>query len=276
MQFFKIYQPPDPLKELVREIQILHMNWEKGEDLPPPYITCLANTEQNLYLYPYDPIRIVPNPDHEGIPVSTSIVTGPKTIPVGLKFGKDYLMIKVAFYPTGLYRLLKIPMRQTANTGLDAEKFWGTDIKLIIDLLRNASTYDEMTDITCEFLLKQSRDHVMAEEPIDRVVKEMIDPGMKLSLSDWASKACLSLRQFERKFIERVGISPKLFVRIVRFENSMKLKNDFKEKSWSEVALECDYTDSSHMLREFRQFAEFAPGSLFQFQTSGFGDFPTG
>jgi AraC-like DNA-binding protein len=104
----------------------------------------------------------------------------------------------------------------------------------------------------------------------------MLDPTMNLSQSGWASMACLSLRQFERNFSDRVGISPKLFVRIVRFENSMKIKNKSREKSWAEIALECDYTDSSHMLREFRQFAEFTPGSLFGFQTSGFGDFPTG
>jgi len=43
---------------------------------------------------------------------------------------------------------------------------------------------------------------------------------------DWpANQACLSQRQFYRQFMQREGISPKLYARIARFENAMKLKN---------------------------------------------------
>jgi AraC-like DNA-binding protein len=62
----------------------------------------------------------------------------------------------------------------------------------------------------------------------------------------------------------------------VRFEHAMKLKNISTERTWSDIALECHYDDSSHLLREFRQFADFPPGTLLQKQSSGFGDFPTG
>jgi AraC-like DNA-binding protein len=88
--------------------------------------------------------------------------------------------------------------------------------------------------------------------------------------------ACLSLRQFERNFRIRVGISPKLFIRIVRFEYAMKIKNSYPDKSWSEIALECGYTDSSHLLKEFKEFAEFPPSQFYLQPTSGNSEFPTG
>jgi len=96
------------------------------------------------------------------------------------------------------------------------------------------------------------------------------------TLEEWAAMACLSLRQFERNFIKRVGISPKLFIRIVRFEFAMKIKNNCPDKTWSEIAMECGYTDSSHLLKEFKEFAEFPPSRFYLYPTSGYSEFPTG
>ncbi len=276
MKFFRKYEPSDTQKSIIREFQLLHMKWEGTDPLPPPFITCLANTEQNLYFYPRDNVQVFDSGKTQGITAPTTSITGPKNRPVGLKFGSDYLMIKVAFLPTGLYRLLKIPMKKTVNTGLNAIDFLSGEIGLVNAQLIQSSSYDEMIEIVSAFLDKQMENGIAQEEPIDSVAIKMLDPLAKNSLPEWASLACLSIRQFERNFITRVGISPKMYIRIVRFEHAMKIKNASPEKSWSDIANECEYNDSSHLLREFKQFAAFAPGSLLQKQTSGFGAFPTG
>ncbi|HMQ63379.1 MAG TPA: AraC family transcriptional regulator [Flavilitoribacter sp.] len=218
----------------------------------------------------------MPTPAAEGTPAPFAAVTGPKNKPVGLKFGRDYLMIKVAFQPTGLYRLLNIPMQKTANRGLNAADFFSGETALIHQQLERSESYDEMFALVSEFMDRQIAKGYQPEDSLDRVAIKMLDPFAKNSLPEWASMACLSLRQFERNFTSRVGISPKTYLRIVRFENAMKVKNQSPEKSWSEIAYECDYDDSSHLLREFRQFAEFPPGKLMHQQTSGYGDFPSG
>ncbi|MCB0628600.1 MAG: AraC family transcriptional regulator [Saprospiraceae bacterium] len=276
MLFFRKYEPADHQKDLIREFQILHMKWEEADPLPPPFITCLANTEQNLYFYPKDHIKVLEYPDDEGFTAPIANITGPKNRPVGLKFGRDYLMIKIAFQPTGLYRLLKIPMQKTVNAGLNAIDFLPADIPVIIGQLERSVSYEEMIEVVSGFIDRQIEAGVLPEDPLDQVSIKMLDPLAKHNLPDWASEACLSLRQFGRNFTKRVGISPKMYLRIVRFEHAMKIKNSSPEKSWSMIALECEYNDSSHLLREFREFAEFPPGTLLQKQTSGYGDFPTG
>lgn len=276
MLFFRQYEPSDTQKKIIRAFQVLHMKWDGSDPLPPPYITCLANTEQNLYFYPKDHVAVLQRPDTEGETASMANITGPKNRPVGLKFGSDYLMIKVAFQPTGLYRLLRIPMQKTVNTGLDAVDFFSSEIKVINKRLKELTSYDEMIDTVSAFMDQQMERGLASEEPLDVVAIRMLDPFSENTLPEWAAMACLSLRQFERNFTTRVGISPKMYLRIVRFENAMKIKNKWPEKSWSEIALECAYNDSSHLLREFKQFAEFPPGTLTQKQTSGYGDFPTG
>ena len=275
MPYFKIYPSPIQLNNLIKEIQVYHINWREEKDLPDPYITCLANTEQNLYFFVHDPIKVVPVEKVE-ITVPPVIVTGPKYKPSGLIYGEDHLMIKVAFHPTGTYRLLGINMQQTVNTGLDATSFWGEEVLKILSQLRQSLSYDLMVETVCSFLESKYDARCRPLEAIDDVAIQMMDPLNNHTLEEWSSMACLSLRQFERNFIARVGISPKLFIRIVRFEFAMKIKNDYSDKSWLDIALQSGYTDSSHLLKEFREFADFPPSSFYHKPTSGYSEFPTG
>ena len=275
MPFFKIYPPSVSLSSLVKEIQVYHINWHEENDLPQPFITCLANTEQNLYFFLNDQTKAVPAENVE-IPVPPVVVTGPKYKPSGLLFGKNHLMIKVVFHPTGTYRLLGIHMQQTVNTGLDATTFWGEEVLNVLSLLRECVSYDLMSTTVCTFLESKFDASCRPHEAIDAVAIQMLDAPNIHRQEEWAAMACLSLRQFERNFITRVGISPKLFIRIVRFEYAMKIKNNFPDKSWLEIALECGYTDSSHLLKEFKEFAEFPPSRFYLQPTSGYSEFPTG
>ncbi|MBT1711208.1 AraC family transcriptional regulator [Fulvivirgaceae bacterium PWU5] len=275
MSFYKQFMPPTALTGLIRALEIYRVNWNSGGNLPEPFITCLANTEQCLYFYVNDSIRIVPAA-HVEVPVPPVVITGPKNKPVGLLFGKDHLMVKVIFHPTGTYRLLGLNMKETVNNGLDATRFWGVALNDILHQLRGADSYESMIQVICAFIEAKFDVRCRPQEPIDLVAMKMLDPLTDHSQEEWAAMACLSLRQFERNFMTRIGITPKLFIRIVRFEHAMKIKNDHPQKSWSQIAEECGYTDSSHLLREFKEFAEFPPSRFYLQPTSGYSDFPTG
>lgn len=274
LPFYQSYDPPAPLTGLIRDFQINQIKWDKEEGLPAPFITCLANTEQNLYFYLNDPVKIVTAINVE-VPVPAVVITGPKYKPVGLLFGKDHLMIKCSFHPTGTYRLLGINMRQTVNNGLDATAYWGNEVNDILKQLRQASSNDAMIGIVASFIAGKYAQVCRPEEPIDHIAVQMLDPLNSHTPEEWASMSCLSLRQFERNFIARVGISPKLFNRIVRFEYAMKVKNNCPDKNWGQIALECGYTDSSHLLKEFKAFAEFPPSRFYLEPSSGHSSFPT-
>jgi len=167
---------------------------------------------------------------------------------------------------------LTVTLDSVAETmGCDVAK-----VENVLHQLQQTSSCDCMIKIVSDFLQEKFENTCRPEEPIDNIAIQMFDPLNNSSLEEWSTMACLSLRQFERNFITRVGISPKLFVRIVRFEHVMKIKNDFPGKSWSKIALECGYTDSSHLLREFKEFAEFPPSRFYLQPTSGYGEFPTG
>jgi len=69
----------------------------------------------------------------------------------------------------------------------------------------------------------------------------------------------LSEKSFERKFKQGVGISPKLFSRICRFQAALNQLRNNHYRKLSDVAYENGYADQSHFIRAFKEFAGFSP-----------------
>jgi transcriptional regulator GlxA family with amidase domain len=69
----------------------------------------------------------------------------------------------------------------------------------------------------------------------------------------------LGIRQFERRFIQQVGMRPKLFARITRFEAALESKARFATRSWTEVAHDFGYYDQMHMVHDFAEFTGGTP-----------------
>jgi len=75
--------------------------------------------------------------------------------------------------------------------------------------------------------------------------------------------------QLERLFRERVGVTPKVYARLLRFEASLSLAR--RGARWAEVAAGAGFADQSHLVREYRALAGTSPSLLAtEWRTSGF------
>ena len=75
-----------------------------------------------------------------------------------------------------------------------------------------------------------------------------------------AAYAGVTRRQLERLFHDRVGLSPKMLLRITRFQEVLRAVRDGASGStWASVAAECGFYDQSHFIRDFKTFVGIAP-----------------
>jgi AraC-like DNA-binding protein len=72
-----------------------------------------------------------------------------------------------------------------------------------------------------------------------------------------AADAGVSKRYLERMFQERVGIGPKAFARIVRFQRVLNTTG----ANWAAVAAEAGYFDQAHLARDFKAFTGESPAA---------------
>jgi AraC-like DNA-binding protein len=95
----------------------------------------------------------------------------------------------------------------------------------------------------------------------DRRVSTAVDLLMTGWPVDAAAYQCnWSSRQLERVIVTRVGLPPKLLARLGRFQRALRLRG--QRLDWAAVAAAAGFADQSHLVRDFRQFAGSAPGSL--------------
>ena len=84
-----------------------------------------------------------------------------------------------------------------------------------------------------------------------------------ISMDALAPMLSLSPRQLERRFSAAVGMPPKVFARLVRFDGVVRrLRDRGLEHGWATLAVEHGYHDQAHLVREVRAFAGLTPAAL--------------
>lgn len=190
-----------------------------------------------------------------------SLIVGPLTRPIMLDYGKRHKSLIVNFKPGGMYRLFGIPLNEMVNSELDAVLVLGKEVDDLMDRLRQSKTDDLKNKIVQKYLLKKI-ETFKTILPFDLAVQDLLMNKGSQTMEDVASKACLSLRQFERISKERLGVSPKFYARMARFSAAYKHKEKFPTTPWIKIALNYGYFDQMHLIRDFKFFAHSNPSHL--------------
>lgn len=121
-----------------------------------------------------------------------------------------------------------------------------------------ADNYSKMLPIVEHFLLAKCKQMEM-KNSVDTIAAQLLTDPTSFSLDMIARQSCLSTKQFYRKFVQRIGISPKFFSRLSRFNHAYRYKLAHPNASWSYIAQEFHYTDYHHLEKEFKEFTGLAP-----------------
>jgi AraC-like DNA-binding protein len=189
------------------------------------------------------------------------VVIGPQYSRVDLMVNNKLKAIRVDFRPGGLYRLLKIPMHELFDDGFNASSLLGYEMDHLNERILNAHNMEAAKNIVEEYLLKK-RVSLSTALPLDVAMFELMRSNGSISMEKIASISCLSLRQFERKCKERIGMSPKPYARIARFSKAYRLRESSPTLSWTSIAYEAGYFDQMHMIRDFKEFTGVTPTIL--------------
>ncbi len=256
--------PSPPLREYVRLLQIV--GCEFPASLPMlPVKAYWPRAENCLSFFPKDPERIEYGFDGKPLESPRSRLHGQHAIATNRHVGRDFMVFQVQFQPGALFRLTGIPAGALTNTFVDAEAVFSTELRRVNERLSYTRHYTEMIPVVEDFLLYLiGRSRHKYQRPIDKVSQHILHQSGLVLLDQLADQACLSPRQFYRQFMECNGISPKLYGRIARFEQVMKLRNAQPDLDWLSVAVALGYYDYQHLVRDFKEFTGLTPNGFVQ------------
>jgi AraC-like DNA-binding protein len=169
----------------------------------------------------------------------------------------------ILFQPAGLGVLLGLPAQEFTDQDFDAEQVFGPVIARFQEQLADCRTFEERISIANQFLLRHAQ-AVRTRDGVSAAAMEMLRRAGGTRIPIMAERAGLGLRQFERRFVQRVGVSPKLFARIARFEAALDGMARSPQRSWTEVAHRFGFYDQMHMVHDFSRFTSETPTRTLQ------------
>src|SRR6185295_3710255 len=175
-------------------------------------------------------------------------------------------LVGIRFHPGGTVPFVRTPMHELTDQ---------------VTELSSISPHLERQLLSASSHLKTLNDRVAAIEAvlIDNLIRsnlnsqtltlaaKLIECRGLISVDQLAQDAGISARQLERRFLNEVGVGPKLLSRILRFQQVFRAVEN-REVAWAPVAVECGYYDQAHLIRDFNQFAHQTPAVLFAEQSS--------
>mgnify|MGYP001187677854 CR=1 FL=1 len=254
----KFYIPHVLLQEFVNCIMVVQAEMNADD----PAVVCYPPTPQHsLFFYINDRIKVQKEGEAGFMLQPRSVVVGLQSSTVSLDIGRSHKAVRVGFHPGGMYRLLGFSMAEMIDGSYDAANVFGNEIQEVNSRLQEAGSFDEIKEVIEKFLLMKVK-LLKRALPFDNAMLELLRLNGNVPIEQIASLACLSLRQFERVSKERIGLSPKVFARLVRFSKAYRLRENFPQASWTSIAYECGYFDQAHFIRDFKEFAGVAPGII--------------
>lgn len=253
---------PDPdLRNFLREYLTIHLVFE-NKRLPPPAKAYPVNPEEGIRF-------IVRGTLHSQDPETGKIEKRPPISIFGqaagrqnLLISREYLMIHVRFQPGFLFKLLRIPMVEIVHQNLDASLVLGREILDIQEMLDALENYDAMLKILNNYFREKVSHFLRNSQPIDQIGFSILNNPQGFNLEKTASQACLSYRQFEKRFAQQIGMTPKFYARVCRFYRAYELKELHQNLDWLSIAVRTGYSDYQHLVKDFKQFAGTTPNLL--------------
>lgn len=260
----KDFLPHLSLRSFVRCYRIVHMRFDSQD--PPPFKPYTPRPEQCLAFYPHEREQVdftISKKRIENVPVA---LIGQALSVTNRHIRGHFMVIQILFQPGALFRLTGMPGAETNDVYIEADCVFSKEVHLVNEAFFHAREYFEIVEIANRFVFGLVNKAVKDSHPVDAVSRLMLaTPG--ISLDVLAKKSFLSTKQFERKFLERTGVNPKLFARLVRFDKAFREKNLNPGRDWQTISFDCNYYDYQHLVRDYKAFTGLKPTDFHQLES---------
>jgi AraC-like DNA-binding protein len=166
--------------------------------------------------------------------------------------------VEVYLTPVGAGLVTGVPMRHLKGTVVPLDDLFGPMGPLVREELLEAPGWEERFAIVDRFLLARLSDAEAPPPSLDWALSRLHSTRGAVEIGSLTETLGCSRRHLIGLFNDHVGLPPKLFARILRFQHALELA-DAGGVGWAEIAQRCGYYDQAHMIGDFHQFTGHSP-----------------
>jgi AraC-like DNA-binding protein len=190
-------------------------------------------------------------------------VVGPQTRPVQQILSPGTTVVGIRFRPGAVSSLLAVPAFELVDLSVAAEDLWDAVAGELGERVAGSASSTEAAAIlenkALALLPRASTLDTITLEAVRRLVPRVTDDVASL-----ASSLDISERQLRRRFHVAIGLAPKVFHRMLRFQRFLALSRELERPStkigW--LAANAGYADQAHLTRESMRLSGLSPRTL--------------
>lgn len=188
--------------------------------------------------------------------------TGQVTAPVVGEIVGEFKALLVFIHPLGLYQFFGCDMSTLTNKSIPLSELLGEEAyqALLEQILAAESNEAQIHALNTFFLARQPLFDVAA--PVKKALDYIRANQGNITIHNLEKECFTTRRTLERHFQMYVGISPKVYAKIIRFKNFMNDVEKHPRKTWAELSEENGFYDHSHLTRYFTEYLHAKPHEL--------------
>ncbi|MBP7508293.1 MAG: helix-turn-helix transcriptional regulator [Prolixibacteraceae bacterium] len=190
-----------------------------------------------------------------------TFTAGPRIKPAYINSKGVIHYLSVTFYPGMIYPFLGLPVSNLKHEPVELGLLPCPHLKNAPEMVWNAYELEEKAEIVEQIILKRLTEVKETDNLLLRRSIQLIQNSEgRMSVNSVCEKTGVSSRKLERDFSKWVGVSPKQFIKIERFNNvfTQIAKPEFDE-DWFELVLRYGYHDQSHLIHDFKSMMDQTP-----------------
>ena len=168
-------------------------------------------------------------------------------------------MLGVHFKPGGAFPFLGALASELKDAHVDLADLWGRSGLELRERLCVAGTHQQRFQIMEEVLTQRLRHSRKGHLAVACALDVFGPNGTDALVRDVAREVGLCQRRFSKVFAAQVGLTPKVFCRILRFQRVRTMADQIEKPEWAQIASTCGYFDQSHLINDFLEFSGFTP-----------------
>jgi AraC-like DNA-binding protein len=180
----------------------------------------------------------------------------------------------IQFRPGGAFPFFRMPASETEGASFDLSDVWSLRAGEIREQLLAAHDLDAMFAVLERCLIDQLVRPLELHPAVAYAVQQFRSPADGSRVSAVTDYIGISTRRFIQLFHQQVGLTPKAFCRVRRFQRVLRSVHGRREVDWAQVALDCGYYDQPHFIHDFQAFSGFTPSAYLALATTHLNHVP--
>ncbi len=177
-----------------------------------------------------------------------------------LPYNNLYQGLTITFTLAGISRLIPAKLSELTNNIVTMEEIWGLKGKELERELGSTNDNIEKVNILDLFFINiYNHLYHIKRKPVDYIYMMFSEKNGKISVDSIAKKLNISYRTLHRIFQNDIGLCPKEYLKIVRFNNVCSHLKNFPNIKISEVIHQTGYYDQAHFIHEFKEIMKASP-----------------